>query len=219
SYESSPSSSPPDLPSRKRYRGTSELVEDDDEDEDDEEWDDKEEDEEMEKSLDFDNLSKDAEDEGPTIEDEDPAAGDEGLAAGDEGPSMGVESLSLGGDKVVPRGQQRATSVAETAVGEPLGLGYGALRRWEIALGEGRMPSVFEVGGLIHDHTVRLEVLSPALFERSLEHERERVPVTVGAIWRPVLALESWAGQTDARIAALWHAISDTHRENWELRL
>ncbi|GKA76268.1 hypothetical protein Tco_0782729 [Tanacetum coccineum] len=31
SYESSPSSSLPDLPSQKRYRGTSELVEDDDE--------------------------------------------------------------------------------------------------------------------------------------------------------------------------------------------
>ncbi|GKE05132.1 hypothetical protein Tco_1397150 [Tanacetum coccineum] len=31
SYESSPSSSPPDLPSRKHYRGTSELVEDDEE--------------------------------------------------------------------------------------------------------------------------------------------------------------------------------------------
>ncbi|GJZ73030.1 hypothetical protein Tco_0637176 [Tanacetum coccineum] len=31
SYETSPSSSPPDLPSRKRYRGTTELVEDDDE--------------------------------------------------------------------------------------------------------------------------------------------------------------------------------------------
>ncbi|GKG59109.1 hypothetical protein Tco_0602818, partial [Tanacetum coccineum] len=36
--------------------------------------------------------------------------------------------------------------VVETAVGEPLGLGYGALRRREIALGEGRMPSVFKVG-------------------------------------------------------------------------
>ncbi|GJS32621.1 hypothetical protein Tco_0531003 [Tanacetum coccineum] len=31
-------------------------------------------------------------------------------------------------------------------MGEPLGLGYGALRRQEIALGEGQMPSVFEVG-------------------------------------------------------------------------
>ncbi|GJT36218.1 hypothetical protein Tco_0926637, partial [Tanacetum coccineum] len=61
-----------------------------------------------------------AEDEGPTAEDEDPAAGDEGLAVGDEGPGIGVESLSLG-------------------------LGYEALRRQEIALGEGRMPSVFEI--------------------------------------------------------------------------
>ncbi|GKF75400.1 hypothetical protein Tco_0224844 [Tanacetum coccineum] len=125
---------------------------------------------------------------------------------------------------------------------KPLRLGYGALRCWEIALGESRMPSVFEVwqssgfvlkskrleivstlrqptlttwidpedapsivpspisspmipltvpspvaspataetegfltelgarvkiqGGLIRDHTIRLEELSPALFER-----------------------------------------------------
>ncbi|GKF51127.1 hypothetical protein Tco_0147594, partial [Tanacetum coccineum] len=81
SYESSLSSSPPDLPSRKRYRGTSELVEDGEDD-----------DEEDEESLDFDSVSEDTEDEGPTVEDEDPAAGDEGLAAGDEGPGMGVKS-------------------------------------------------------------------------------------------------------------------------------
>ncbi|GKC17914.1 hypothetical protein Tco_1014696, partial [Tanacetum coccineum] len=105
SYESLPSSSPPDLLSRKHYRGTSELVEDDEE-----------EDEEMEESSDSDSVS---EDEGPTAEDEDPAKGDDGLAARDEGPGMGVESLSLG-------------------------LGYGALRHWEIALGKGQMPSVFE---------------------------------------------------------------------------
>ncbi|GJW11263.1 hypothetical protein Tco_1577090 [Tanacetum coccineum] len=92
-------------------------------------------------------------------------------------------------------------------------------------------------GGLIRDHAVRLEELSPALFERydrdigelftrsravrdeifsqryrfrSLEHEQERVALTFGALWRPVLALESWAGQTDAQGVALWHAISDT---------
>ncbi|GJU99248.1 hypothetical protein Tco_1328519 [Tanacetum coccineum] len=92
-------------------------------------------------------------------------------------------------------------------------------------------------GGLIHDHTVRLGELSPFLFERydrdigelftrsgvvrdeifsqryrfrSLEHEQERVAVNFRAIWRPVLALNSWAGQTDAQRAALWHAISDT---------
>ncbi|GJS69914.1 hypothetical protein Tco_0702755 [Tanacetum coccineum] len=101
-------------------------------------------------------------------------------------------------------------------------------------------------GGLIRDHKVRLGELSPALFERynrdigelftrsgvvrdeifslryqfrSLEHKQERVVVTFGAIWRPVLALESWAGQTDAHREALWHAISDTQMDNQELRL
>ncbi|GKE73850.1 hypothetical protein Tco_1535891 [Tanacetum coccineum] len=122
------------------------FLEDDDEEEDDEEDDDEEEDEEIEESSDSDSKSEDAEGEGPTAEDGDPAAGDEGLAAGDEGPSMRGESLSLGGDEAVPEGQQRAAPVVEKAVGEPLGLGFGALRHREIALGEGRMPSVFEVG-------------------------------------------------------------------------
>ncbi|GKB79659.1 hypothetical protein Tco_0946554 [Tanacetum coccineum] len=113
------------------------FLEDDDEEGDDEE---------MEESLDSDSVSEGAEDESPTTEDEDPAAGDKGLTAGDEGPGMGVESLSLGGDEAVSGVQQRAYPIVETAVGEPLGLGYEALRRQEIALGEGRMPSVFEVG-------------------------------------------------------------------------
>ncbi|GKD79689.1 hypothetical protein Tco_1342310 [Tanacetum coccineum] len=146
SYNSSPSSSPPDLPLRKHYRGTSELVEDDEEEEDDEEGDDGEEDEEIEESSDSDSESEGAEDEGPTIEDEDPAAGDKGLAAGDEGPDMRFESLGLGGDEAVPEDQQRAAPVVETAMGEPLGLGYEALRCREIALRKGLIPGVFEAG-------------------------------------------------------------------------
>ncbi|GKG30441.1 hypothetical protein Tco_0420339, partial [Tanacetum coccineum] len=70
--------SPLDLPSRKRYQGTSELVEDNEEDDD-------EEDEEIEESMDSDSVSKDVEDEGPTTEDVDPAAGDEGLLRGGGG--------------------------------------------------------------------------------------------------------------------------------------
>ncbi|GKA01338.1 hypothetical protein Tco_0674003 [Tanacetum coccineum] len=60
--------------------------------------------------------------------------------------------------------------------------------------------------GLICDYAIQLEELSPALFERILEYEQERVAVTSGAIWRPVLALEeSWAGQDGyAQRAALW---------------
>ncbi|GKE70438.1 hypothetical protein Tco_1528510 [Tanacetum coccineum] len=278
SYESSPSPLPPDLPSWKRYRGISKLVEDDKEEDDDEEEDDEEEeDEEIKEILDSDNENKGTEDEGPTAEDEDPAAGDEGLAVGDEGPGMRVESLSLGGDAAIPEGQQRAALVVKTAMGEPLGLGYEALRRWEIALGEGRMPSVFEPtlttwidledgiayidvpaypppappfqalpspewssGSLLISPapsiiplpisspmiplTVPLPVASPATAETEgfLTELGARVEMQGGLIRDhtiPVLALESWAGQTDAQREALWHAISDTQRENHELRL
>ncbi|GKB68060.1 hypothetical protein Tco_0929472 [Tanacetum coccineum] len=82
-------------------------------------------------------------------------------------------------------------------------------------------------GGLIREHAVRLEELSPAMFERynrdigelftrsgavredifsqryrfrSLEYEQERVVVTFGAIWRPVLAFEAWGENWDLRL-------------------
>ncbi|GJW21305.1 hypothetical protein Tco_0031927 [Tanacetum coccineum] len=269
SYKSSPSSSPLDLPSRKRYRGTSELVEDDEE-----------EDEEIEESLDCDSVSEDAEDEGPTVEDEDPAAGDEGLAAGDEGPSIRVESreghsvendgLGLGEkEEAVPEGQQRAVLVMRTAVSAPLGLGYGALRCQELELEDDHptrttwtdpedgmvyidvlaypppapptqtppspewsssllpispsysivplpisspmipltvpspvaTPATAETVGFLTEldlksrcigsGAVRDEIFYQRYRFRSLEHEQERVVVTFGALWRPVLALES----------------------------
>ncbi|GJS42095.1 putative reverse transcriptase domain, reverse transcriptase zinc-binding domain protein [Tanacetum coccineum] len=148
SYKSSPSVSPPDLPARKCYRGTSELVEDGEKDDD-------EEDEEIKESLDSDNVSEDAEDEGPTTEDKDPAAGDEGLAVGsrassrgldDEGHSVESDGLSLEEEEAVPEGQQQAAPVVRTAVSAPLGLGYGALRRRELALEEDYVYSTFKVG-------------------------------------------------------------------------
>nr|GEY31844.1 hypothetical protein [Tanacetum cinerariifolium] len=66
---------------------------------------------------------------------------------------------------------------------------------------------------------VRVEIFSQRYSFRSLDHEQERVAMTFRAIWRPVLTLESWVGQTDAQRAAVWHAISDTHMENRELQL
>ncbi|GKE09900.1 hypothetical protein Tco_1413451, partial [Tanacetum coccineum] len=136
SYESSPSVSPPDLPSRKRYRGTSELVEDSEEDDD-------EEDEEIEESMDSDSVSEDAEDEGPTTEDEDPATEDED----DECHSVESDGLGLEEEKeAVPGGQQQAALIVGITVSAPLGLGYGVLRRCELALEEGDVYSTFEVG-------------------------------------------------------------------------
>ncbi|GJW27354.1 hypothetical protein Tco_0041165, partial [Tanacetum coccineum] len=202
SYESSPSVSPPDLPSRKRYRGMFELVED------------SEEDEEIDKSLDSDSVGKDAEDEGSTAEDEDPAAGNEGLAAGVEGPGMDDESYGLDYESHGKDDEGRGLS-DDGHIVESDGLG---LEEEEEAI-PGAGSSSRDAWGLIHDHAVRLEELSPALFERydmdigelftrsgavrdeifsqryqfrSLEYEHERVAVTFGAIWRPVFALESW---------------------------
>ncbi|GJZ71813.1 hypothetical protein Tco_0635664 [Tanacetum coccineum] len=166
SWESLPSVSPPGLPLRKRYRGTSKLVEDSEEDDD-------EEDDEIEESMDSNSVSEEAEDEGPTVEDEDPAAEDEGLTAGVESPGMddegyglddeghgrddesrgiddeghSVESDGLGleeEEEDVPGGQQQAALVVGTTVSAPLGLGYGALRHRELALEESNVYSTFE---------------------------------------------------------------------------
>ncbi|GKE61407.1 hypothetical protein Tco_1511774, partial [Tanacetum coccineum] len=91
SCESSPFVSPPDLPLRKRYRGTSELVKSSEED-------DNEEDEEIEESMDSDSVSEDAEDERPTAEDEDLAMDDKGLTTGVKGPGMDDEDHDLDDD-------------------------------------------------------------------------------------------------------------------------
>ncbi|GKC25228.1 hypothetical protein Tco_1027378, partial [Tanacetum coccineum] len=168
SCESSPSVSPPDLPLRKRYHGTSKLVEDNEEDDD-------EEDEEIEDHIDSDSISEDAEDEGTTAEDEDPDAEDEDLTARVESPCIddegyglddeghgrddeshgiedeghSVESNGLGleeEEEAIPRGQQQAAPVMGTTVSAPLGLGYGALRHRELELEESNVYSTFEVG-------------------------------------------------------------------------
>ncbi|GKC32044.1 hypothetical protein Tco_1039338 [Tanacetum coccineum] len=279
SYESSPSVSPPDLPSRKHYHGTSELVEDSEEDDD-------EEDEEIEESMDSDNVSEDTKDEGPTLEDENRAAEDKGLTPGVEGPDMNdkgyglddeshgideeghsVDSDGLGleeEEEVVPRDTTFTRvdiwfiSISPSPSDDPspisspmIPLTVPSLIATPAAVKTEGFLTELEVqvqmqGGLISDHAVQLEELLPALLKRydegigelftrlgavreeifsqryrfrSLEYEQERVAVTFRAIWRPVLALEAWAGQTDAQRAALWHAISDVQGENRDLRL
>ncbi|GJS63591.1 hypothetical protein Tco_0678155 [Tanacetum coccineum] len=94
-------------------------------------------------------------------------------------------------------------------------------------------------GSILHDHTQHLDVLPPTLFEvydrdlrelytrsvavrdaifsqsyrfRSLVREQERATETFSATWRPVLALEAWAGQTDAQ-----RQLAEEMRERLEL--
>ncbi|GJU03445.1 hypothetical protein Tco_1113783 [Tanacetum coccineum] len=44
------------------------------------------------------------------------------------------------------------------------------------------------------------------------KQEQERAIVNFGAIWRPVLALESWAGHVDTQRVELWQTRYDDHR-------
>ncbi|GJZ02737.1 hypothetical protein Tco_0520698 [Tanacetum coccineum] len=71
----------------------------------------------------------------------------EGDELGDEDTNEDEEDESLGMDdererereeeeEVVPEGQQQAVLVVDTTASWPVGLGYGALRRCEIAMGE-----------------------------------------------------------------------------------
>nr|GEZ71894.1 hypothetical protein [Tanacetum cinerariifolium] len=262
SYETPSPSSSLTLPIRKRYQGTSELVEDT-----------------KDESSYLDIEREGSKDEGPGSEDE----------------SFDPEEE----EEAVPEGQQQAVSIVDTAANDPLGIGYGALRRCELALREGLVPSTFEIGQssrsmlgqqrveetpihrsrvratwvdpmdgifyidilvdvppdpspvttleatiaigedeflevgaqlelyevILHGHTQCLDALPHTLFEgydrdlrelytrlrdvrdtifsqryrlRSLEREQTRSTVTFSAIWRPVLALESYGGYVDA---------------------
>ncbi|GJR53245.1 hypothetical protein Tco_1403766 [Tanacetum coccineum] len=59
---------------------------------------------------------------------------------------------------------------------------------------------------------VRDEIFSQRFRFRSLEREQERAIVPFGALWRPVLALEAWAGHVDTRMADMSRAGYDDHR-------
>ncbi|GJZ02135.1 hypothetical protein Tco_0520096 [Tanacetum coccineum] len=72
-----------------------------------------------------------------TDEDEGHGLDDEGHGLDDESHSVVSDGLGLEGeDEAVLEGQQRAVSVVGTTTSAPLGLGYGALRRQELAVEE-----------------------------------------------------------------------------------
>ncbi|GJV35104.1 hypothetical protein Tco_1407581 [Tanacetum coccineum] len=59
---------------------------------------------------------------------------------------------------------------------------------------------------------VRDEIFSQRYRLKSLEQEQERAVMTFGALWRPVLALEAWAGHVDTQMASMSRAGYDDHR-------
>nr|GEX85649.1 hypothetical protein [Tanacetum cinerariifolium] len=167
SYETPPPSSSLTLLLWKRYRGTSELIEDT-------EGESSEPDSEREGSEDE---SSDSDDErkGCGLDDEGQGLDDEGHSLDDEGQGLEDEGPSMEEEEAAPEGQQQTAPFR----------------------------------GVTFSQRYRF---------RSLEREHERATVTFSAIWRLVLALDAWAGQTDAQRGALWHAIYDIQRENHDLR-
>ncbi|GJU53313.1 hypothetical protein Tco_1227027 [Tanacetum coccineum] len=69
---------------------------------------------------------------------------------------------------------------------------------------------------ILHDHTHRLDALPPTLIE---ERGQKQATIMFGALWQLVLALEAWAGRTDAQRAALWQARYKDQREIQALRM
>ncbi|GKD45108.1 hypothetical protein Tco_1269753, partial [Tanacetum coccineum] len=94
-------------------------------------------------------------------------------------------------------------------------------------------------GGILQDHTQRLDAMPPTLFAninrdvrelytrsgvvrdkifsqryrfRSLKLEQERTAMTFGALWRPMLALEAWAGYVDTLMTDMSREGYDDHR-------
>ncbi|GKF90187.1 hypothetical protein Tco_0264150, partial [Tanacetum coccineum] len=69
-------------------------------------------------------ILEDTEDESLDSDTKREGSGDEGHSSKEEGPSSKEEEE----EEAAPEGQQQAVSAKDTAVDEPLGLGYGELR-------------------------------------------------------------------------------------------
>nr|GFC86080.1 hypothetical protein [Tanacetum cinerariifolium] len=70
---------------------------------------------------------------------------------------------------------------------------------------------------VVPSHIVSLRVVRDEIFLqrymfRSLEREQERTAMSFRALWRPVLALEAWAGHVDTRLENMSWDRYDDHR-------
>ncbi|GKA45113.1 hypothetical protein Tco_0737909 [Tanacetum coccineum] len=200
-YEIPSPSSSPTLHIQKRYRGTSELVEDTEDESSD----------------------LDAEREG--LDDEGHDLVDEGHGLEDEGPGLKKEE-----EEAAPEGQQRTILTVDTATNKPLSLGYRALRcqhKGAERISTFRHPTLVtwvdpKDGRVYTNILTYVPPVVPVQTPPSLEWSSGSLPepgpragkgtVTFEALWRPVLALEAWAGYVDAQMAEMSQARYDDHR-------
>nr|GFB85227.1 hypothetical protein [Tanacetum cinerariifolium] len=124
------------------------------------------------------------------IETEDDESKTEG--AGSRSKESRDESSDLD-EEAALEGQQQAVLVVGTIADEPLGLGYRDLRRRELGY-DRDLRELYTVSREARD-----EFFSQHYRLRILEQEQKRATVSFRALWRPMLALEAWAGYVDAR--------------------
>nr|GEX93214.1 hypothetical protein [Tanacetum cinerariifolium] len=120
---------PPECNIRDLISEGDELGEEDNEDDESSDADDER------KGQDLDDEGQDLDDEGRGLDDEGQGLNDEGQSLKDEGPGMEEEEAA---------GQHQAISVIDTAMSEPLGLGYGAAKSLALESIEEISPSTYE---------------------------------------------------------------------------
>ncbi|GJY73863.1 hypothetical protein Tco_0478294 [Tanacetum coccineum] len=225
SYET-PSPSPT-LPTWKRYRGTYKPILDTDSEGDE---------------LGDEDTDEDGEDESLDVDD------DEDHSLDDEGCGLEGERLSSEKEEeAVPEGQQQAVPAANTAMGEPLRLGYGALRHHRVSAF--RQPTLTtwvdpEDGRVYTDIPVYVPPVSPvqtppspewssdscSYFTISPSASKERIDVTFrlcgGPYWHwrhgqgvgHRLAIISWDRYDDHRLSGHVSAAGAMQSELQEMR-
>ncbi|GJX52689.1 hypothetical protein Tco_0281058 [Tanacetum coccineum] len=226
SYETS-SSSTLTLLVQKRYRGTSELILDTDSEGD---------------KLGEGDTKEDKNDEGHGLDDDGQGLDDEGQGSEDEGLPLGFgyraarHRVLESTEKIAPNPEDGRvyidilTYVPLAALVQTSPSPEWSLSSLPVSPSSPVVPS--PIASPVATPTTTISVDEDQFLEgqleiksshrgigfRSLEQEQERATMTFSAIWRPILALEAWAGQTDSQMAALWHAIYDIQRENHDLR-
>ncbi|GJZ63762.1 hypothetical protein Tco_0620183 [Tanacetum coccineum] len=242
SYETPSSSSSPALLVRKRYRGKSELILDTDSEEDEI----GEEDTDEDKGHGLDDKGHGLDDEGRSVE-----SNRLGLGYG----ALRRRELAVEEDQHIVRPEDGITYIDVPAYPPPAPpVQTPPSPKWSsaspVAVSTATIPvdedQLIKIGaqlelyeGILHDHTYCLDEMPPTLFAdidrdvrelytisgvvryeifsqryrfRSLELEQERTVVMFGALWRPVLALDAWAGHVDTRMADMSRAGYDDHR-------
>ncbi|GJZ84859.1 hypothetical protein Tco_0650198, partial [Tanacetum coccineum] len=211
SYETPSPSSSPTLPIRKRYRGTSELVEDIEDE-----------------SLDSDTEGEGSEDEGPGSEEEEVAPEGQQQAVlivdtfADEPLGLGYEALRRRQQRVeetlAPRipvstvwiDPEDSTVYLDIRINPRSCVPVQTLASPEWSFGS--LP--VSPSSLVVPTLVASPANTPATTIAVDEDEylEESATVTFGAIWGPVLALESWAGYVNAQRAEI---VTPSSKRHW----